>query len=162
MKIGSLCTGSGMLDHAVMQRYPGSKLRWYSEIEKHPSTLLSLRYPGVPNLGDLKKIRWEDLPPIEILTAGYPCQPFSTAGLRKGTDDPRHLWPYIREAIRVLRPRVCLFENVAGHRSKGFDSVLRDCAEDGHDVRWTSVRASDVGAAHRRERLYFAVVPAAD
>jgi DNA (cytosine-5)-methyltransferase 1 len=135
---------------------------WYSEFEKHPSTLLAQRFPGVPNIGDLTKVDWASLPSIEILTGGYPCQPFSQAGKRLGEDDPRHLWPHIREAIRVLRPRITFLENVSGHRSKGFSSVLRDCAEDGLNVRWTSVRASDVGAPHRRERLFFAVHSDAD
>ena len=130
---------------------------WYSEIEKHPAKLLSERFPEVPNLGDLKTIDWNAVEPVDVLTFGYPCQPFSTAGKRLGEEDPRHLWPFIREAIRVLRPRLAFGENVPGHRSKGFSTVLRDCAEDGLDVRWTSVRASDIGAPHRRERLFFVV-----
>ena len=156
MRVGSLCTGYGGLDMAV-ERVLGGRMVWYSEIEKHPSHLLSVRFPGVPNLGDLTKIQWDSVPPVDVLTGGYPCQPFSVAGKRLGEDDPRHLWPYLREAIRVLRPRVAIFENVTNHRSKGFSTVLRDCAEDGLDVRWTSVRASDVGAPHRRERLFFIV-----
>ncbi|WP_425297057.1 DNA cytosine methyltransferase [Nocardia brasiliensis] len=92
---------------------------------------------------------WHSVPPIDILTAGYPCQPFSTSGRRKGKDDPRHLWPFVYEAIRVLRPRLTLLENVAGHRSKGFDTVLGDLAEIGLSAQWVSVRASDIGAPHR-------------
>ena len=83
-----------------------------------------------------------------------PCQPFSAAGQRKGTDDERHLWPYFAEAIRVLRPRYVFLENVAGHRSMGFGSVLGDLAAMRYDAQWCSVRASDVGAPHRRERLF--------
>lgn len=138
----------------------GGEMVWYSEFEKHPSTLLAQRFPGIPNLGDLTAIDWHDVPSIDILTGGYPCQPFSLAGKKLGENDQRHLWPYIREAIRILRPRITFFENVAGHRTRGFATVLRDCAEDGFDVRWTSVRASDVGAPHRRERLFFVVTPA--
>lgn len=90
------------------------------------------------------------------------CQPFSAAGQRKGADDERHLWPHVREAIRHLRPRIALLENVAGHRSLGFDRVLGDCAEDGLSVRWVSLRASDIGAPHGRERLFFVVTDPAD
>lgn len=155
-RIGSLCTGTGMFDHAV-QKVLGGELVWYSEIDKHPSTLLTQRFPGVPNLGDLTKIDWAAVEPVEILTGGYSCQPFSSAGKRLGEKDPRHIWPDIREAVRVLRPRIAVFENVSNHRRIGFSTVLRDCAEDGLHVRWTTVRASDVGAPHQRERLFFVV-----
>lgn len=158
LSVGSLCTGYGGLDMAVHEFFD-AKTVWYSEIEKHPSTLLSARFPGVPNLGDLKEIDWSETSPVDILTAGYPCQPFSAAGKRKGEDDPRHLWPYIRSAIRGLRPRYAIMENVSGHLSKGFDRVLADCAEDGHSVRWVALRASDAGAPHKRERIYFVVTP---
>jgi DNA (cytosine-5)-methyltransferase 1 len=156
MRVGSLCTGYGGLDMAV-ERVLGGEMVWYSEFEKHPSTLLSARYPGVPNLGDLAQIDWHSVPAIDILTGGYPCQPFSVAGKKLGENDSRHLWPYLREAIRILRPRITILENVANHRRIGFDRVLGDCAEDGLHVRWTSVRASDVGAPHKRERLFFAI-----
>jgi DNA (cytosine-5)-methyltransferase 1 len=156
MRIGSLCTGYGGLDLAV-ENTLGGRMVWCSEFEKHPSTLIEQRFPGVPNHGDLTAIDWGSLEPVDVLTGGYPCQPFSVAGLRQGENDDRHLWPHIREAIRVLRPGITILENVAGHRSKGFASVLRDCAEDGLTVRWVSVRASDAGAPHRRERLFFAI-----
>lgn len=156
MKIGSLCTGYGGLDIAV-EKVLGGEMVWYSEFEKHPSTLLAQRFPGIPNLGDLTKIDWNEVPEIDILTGGYPCQPFSIAGKQLGENDPRHLWPYMREAIRILRPRITILENVSNHRRIGFDRVLADCSEDGMDVRWVSVRASDVGAPHQRERLFFVV-----
>jgi DNA (cytosine-5)-methyltransferase 1 len=157
LRIGSLCTGYGGLDMSV-HKVLGGELAWFAEFDKHPSTLLAERFPDVPNLGDIKQINWFNWKPlleVDVLVGGYPCQPFSAAGKRKGENDERHLWPYIREAVRVLRPRYTFLENVAGHRSMGFGTVLRDCAEDGFDVRWCSVRASDAGAPHRRERLFF-------
>jgi len=86
-----------------------------------------------------------------------PCQPFSNAGRREGTNDERHLWPHVREAIRYLRPRYTFLENVRGHLSLGFDTVLRDLTEDGLTARWTTLRAADVGAPHNRERLFILV-----
>ena len=83
-----------------------------------------------------------------------PCQPFSTAGKRKGTKDERHLWPYVRDAIRALRPRLVVLENVRGHLTLGFDAVLTDLAALGMSARWGVVRASDAGAPHGRARLF--------
>lgn len=124
-----------------------------------PCSILAHRFPGVPNLGDMKRIDWATVPPIDVFTAGYPCQPFSHAGRRRGTDDPRHLWPFIREAIRVLRPRLTFLENVDGHRSLGFDRVVGDMAEDGMHVRWVVLPAARVGAPHQRKRLFIAIAP---
>lgn len=151
--IGSLFTGYGGLDIAVQQHYRGT-LAWYAEIEPWPARLLAAHHPGIPNLGDVTRVDWNTVPPVDILTGGYPCQPFSHAGLRKGTGDERHLWPHVAAAVRVLRPRICVFENVAGHLGLGFDIVLADLAALGFDAEWGVVRASDAGACHRRERLF--------
>lgn len=138
----------------------GAQLAWASETAPAPSAVLAHHLPNVPNLGDLTTLDWATVPPVDILTAGYPCQPFSEAGPRKGTDDDRHLWPYIRAAIRHLQPRLTFLENVPGHRSLGFDQVLADMAQDGLYAAWCSVRASDVGAPHHRDRLFIIATPA--
>jgi len=157
--IGSLCTGYGGLDLAA-ERFTGGDTSWVCEYDKHPSTILTQRFPGVPNLHDLTAVDWDTVEPVDVLTAGYPCQPFSHAGQRRGTDDHRHLWPHIADAIRVLRPGLVLLENVAGHLSLGFGDVLGDLASLGYDTRWGVVRASDAGAPHRRARVFIAAIPA--
>ena len=103
-RIGSLFTGYGGLDMAV-QSVLGGDVAWYSEIEPAACTVLAAHYPGVPNLGDITTVTWQDVEPVDVLTGGYPCQPFSHAGQRKGSDDARHLWPHIAAALRagVLR-----------------------------------------------------------
>ena len=126
---------------------------WTCEFDKYASQVIEKRI-NKPNHGDLKTTNWTQVEPIDILTAGYPCQPFSTAGLRKGADDERHLWPYIKEIIRILRPQFIVLENVRGHFGLGFREVLSDLASCGYDATWRLVRASDVGAPHRRERLF--------
>lgn len=88
-----------------------------------------------------------------------PCQPFSQAGHRKGTNDERHLWPYVLDAIKHLRPRIAFFENVLGHVTLGLTEVLEDLAKIGWNAQWTCVRASDVGAPHHRERLFILAYP---
>ena len=153
LRIGSLFSGYGGLDMAVQDFY-GAHVVWYSEIDKHASTILAAHYPGVPNLGDIKSVNWADVPPVDILTGGYPCQPFSHAGSRKGKEDERHLWPYVRDAIAALRPMVTVLENVDGHRSLGFADVLGDIAEMGMSARWGVIRAAEAGAPHGRKRIF--------
>lgn len=88
-----------------VQRVFDAKPAWFAEIDQAPARILAHHYPDVPNLGDVTKVDWGSVPPIDILTAGYPCQPFSQAGHRKGTQDERHLWPHVYAAIKSLRPR---------------------------------------------------------
>ena len=144
----------------AVEQVTGARPAWFVEYDAAPSKILAHHWPDVPNHGDVTAVDWSTMPPVDILTGGYPCQPFSAAGRRKGTNDDRHLWPHVREAIRHLRPRLTILENVAGHRSLGFDRVLGDMAEDGLHVRWASLRASDIGAPHHRERLFILAAPA--
>lgn len=164
LRIGSVCTGYGGLDEAVRQVF-GGELAWVSDVDPGACQIIRHRMPGVPNLGDLRFVHWlrtlQLLGPIDIFCGGYPCQPFSEAGKRKGTDDARHLWPWIAGALRVLRPRVAVFENVSNHLRLGFDTVLRDLAQIGFDAEWALVRADEVGAPHERSRL-FLLATAAD
>jgi len=150
---GSLCSGIGGFDLAIEAVF-GYTQAWHAEIESAPAQVHERHWPGVPNLGDITTVDWAMLPPVDMICAGYPCQPFSTAGRRLGVNDPRHLWPHISHAISVLRPGIVVLENVPGHRSLGFDVVLGSLAEAGYDAEWCSVRASDIGAPHRRERLF--------
>jgi len=158
VKLGSFCTGYGGLDLAVEHHY-GATLTWYSEVDKHASTLLEHRFPGVPNLGDLTALDWGQVEPVDIIAAGFPCQPFSTAGKRRGADDDRAIFQHIADGISVLGPSVVVLENVAGllstgpGRGGGLD-VVGSLAELGFDCRWGVVRASDAGAAHRRARWF--------
>lgn len=89
------------------------------------------------------------------MTAGWPCQPFSVAGKRKGTDDERAIWPHVARCIRALRPKFVVLENVATIVRNGeLGRVGNSLAEAGYDFRWACVRASEVGAPHQRERCF--------
>jgi len=91
---------------------------------------------------------------VDLITGGYPCQPFSAAGQRKGTDDPRHLWPFIRGHIKTIGPSSVFFENVEGHISLGLSTVISDLEEDGYRATWGIFSAREVGAPHQRKRVY--------
>ena len=91
---------------------------------------------------------------VDIITGGYPCQPFSAAGKRLGEDDPRHLWPHIRRHIESIKPARVFFENVEGHISLGLNSVISDLEEDDYRATWGIFSAREVGAPHQRKRVY--------
>ena len=99
---------------------------------------------------------WAAVPPADLVTAGFPCQDISTAGrgagIGKGTRSG--LWTHIAEGLRCLRPDYVFVENVAVLRSRGLGRVLADLAALGYDTQWASLRASDIGAAHRRDRIF--------
>lgn len=140
----------------------GGELAWWSDIAPGPTKVMRYHHPGVPNIGDLRVVDWDTVSPVGILTAGYPCQPFSNAGKRLGTEDPRHLWPWIAYAIARLRPGIVVLENVSAHIRRGFRIVAADLAALGYRVTWTLLRACDVGAPHRRERLFVLATAHAD
>ncbi|MFC3454348.1 DNA cytosine methyltransferase [Amycolatopsis speibonae] len=159
--IGSLCTGMAGLDLGVAAVL-GGRIAWYSDIDPHAAAVLAERLPGVPNLGDLRAVDFATVAPVEVLTAGFPCQDISAAGRRAGIEKGARsgLWSSILDAVRVLRPRLVVVENVAALRWKngGLDRVLAGLAEAGYDAVWRCVRAADIGAAHRRERVFLCAV----
>lgn len=151
LTVGSLFSGIGGLDLGLERA--GMRVVWQSEIDPYCKKVLARHWFGVPNLGDVTRIDWRRVPRADVICGGYPCQPFSCAGKREGERDERHLWPYMRDAIRVLRPRYALLENVPGHLGLGFDRVLADLADLGFDAEWSVVSACSVGAPHMRKRL---------
>lgn len=141
------------------------ELAWYCEYEpptqKHPrpanaaAKVMAHRFPGVPNHGDLTVVDWDQAESVDVIAAGFPCQPFSQAGRRKGQEDGRAIWPYIAAAIRAVRPRYVFLENVSAIAGAGeLARACGDLAQVGYDTCWTCVRASDVRAPHRRERIF--------
>ncbi|MDZ5446546.1 DNA cytosine methyltransferase [Micromonospora sp. 4G57] len=153
-RIGSLCTGYGGLDMAV-ELVLGGHLTWYAEVDRHARAVLEHRWPGVPNLGDIRAVDWTRVEPVDVLTAGFPCQDISNAGKRAGIGG-RHssVWNAVADAVRHLRPPYVFVENVAALLRRGLDVVEADLAALGYDTSWTCLRASDIGAAHRRDRLF--------
>ena len=186
--IGSLFTGYGGLDMAVrMALDPAARVAWTSDVEPGPCKLAEVRWPGVPNLGDITQIDWETVEPVDIICGGSPCQDLSLAGRRAGMASGTRsgLWEAMYEAIKTLRPRLVVWENVRGALTSGAYSlveseqgllgdgadgpdlraagrVVGDLAGIGYDAQWCTIRASDVGAPHQRERLFVTSHPAGE
>lgn len=157
LTVGSLFSGIGGLDLGLERA--GMEVIWQSEIDPFASKVLKKHWPEVVNHGDIKEINWDRVEKPDVICGGYPCQPFSLAGERKGTDDPRHLWPYVRNAISRLRPRYAILENVRGHLSLGGLSVIGDLTAIGYDAEWRVVSAAAVGGSHLRHRLFIVAYP---
>jgi DNA (cytosine-5)-methyltransferase 1 len=157
LTVGSLFSGIGGLDLGLERA--GMDVIWQSEIDPYACKVLAKHWPEVVNHGNIKEINWGSVERPDVICGGYPCQPFSVAGHRKGTEDERHLWPWVLEAISKLRPRYAILENVRGHLTLGGVSVIGDLASIGYDAEWRVVSAASVGAPHRRDRIIIVGYP---
>ena len=131
----------------------------FCEIDSFCTKVLNKNWPTVPVYKDIKELTYEKLKSdgiesIDIITGGYPCQPFSVAGNKKGVEDPRHLWPEYFRLIKECRPTWIIGENVAGHIKLGLDAVQEDLESEGYAFRTFSISASSIGAPHQRERVW--------
>jgi|TARA_B110000261_G_C13010905_1_gene328091 DNA (cytosine-5)-methyltransferase 1 len=156
----SFCSGYGGIERGLDLAGFKHRVIAFSEIEayaianlvnKMEANLLSPS-PIYTNLKTFPAYLFRDK--VSLITGGYPCQPFSAAGHRKGKDDPRHLWPYIRGHIESIRPVQCFFENVEGHISLGLREVISDLESLGYRTTWGIFSAREVGAPHQRKRVY--------
>ena len=160
----SYCTGFRGLERGIERAIGSIRTAVYVEIEAFIiENLLVGMEKGVldaapiwPNIKTFDARPFRDR--IHGIIGGYPCQPFSMAGNRKGTDDPRHLWPYLERDIRAVRPLWCFFENVSGHLSLGFSEVRQSLSDMGYAVEAGIFTAEEVGAPHRRERLFILAI----
>jgi DNA (cytosine-5)-methyltransferase 1 len=161
VRIGSLFAGIGGFDLAA--RWMGWETAWFSEIDPYASAVLAKHWPQVPNHGDITQIDFTQVEPVDMLCGGFPCQPHSLAGKRKASADERDLWGEYERAIRLLRPRYVVAENVPGlltsERGEYFARVLGSLAALRYDAEWTVLSAADVGAPHLRERVWIVAYP---
>ncbi|MFF4409786.1 DNA cytosine methyltransferase [Streptomyces sp. NPDC001404] len=189
-RIGSLCSGYGGLDLAVGEVLGGDVV-WHCEYDPADNTqpaarILAHRWPDAPNHGDITRVDWSTVAPIDVLTAGFPCTDVSLAGRLEGIAPGTRsgIWAHVAHAIAALRPKLVVIENVRGllsapatgsvgpdgqpvddeHRLqnlRGLGAVLGDLATLGLDADWCVYRASDAGAVHRRERVFVIAWPRA-
>ena len=159
-RVLSLCSGIGGLDLGIELAFPGARTVCFVEREAACCQVLVSRMEEgrlapAPVWTDLKTFdgaAWSGC--VDIVSAGYPCQPFSCAGARKGVEDPRHLWPEVRRIIRESGPALVVLENVQGHISKGLRQVLKDLMELGFDAEWGIYSAAQAGSPQRRNRVF--------
>lgn len=186
-KMGSLFSGYGGLDLGVQMALGSGELAWVSDIEPGPKAILKHHHPNVENLGDVTQVAWGQVEPVNVIAGGSPCQDLSVAGVRAGMKPGTRsgLWESMFNAVRTIRPHLVVWENVlgalsanafslmeqrAGHLGNGagrpvlraLGRVLGDLASIGYDAQWASLRASDVGACHRRARVFVVGFPHGD
>jgi len=135
----------------------------FCDFDKYCKKILNKNWPQVPVYDNVKELNYDRLKSdgiisgekgIDIITGGYPCQPFSVAGKQKGEQDPRHVWPEMFRLVQELRPSWVIGENVGGHIKLGLDTVLENLASEGYSTRTFSISASSIGANHQRERVW--------
>jgi DNA (cytosine-5)-methyltransferase 1 len=156
----SICSGVGGLELGLRLAVPESRVVAYVEREAYAVAILEERMEEnalgrAPIWSDLRTFDgkpWRGK--VDCLAGGYPCQPFSAFGKRLAERDERYLWPTIARLVSKIRPPVCFFENVAGHLQLGFATVANDLLSMGYRVKAGLFTAKEVGAPHKRERLF--------
>lgn len=164
MRIGSLFAGIGGFDFAAESL--GWSTAWVSEIDPFACAVLAHHFPHARNLGDITVIDWTQVEPVDVLCAGFPCQPHSLAGKRQASDDSRDLWGECVRAVSLLRPRYFVGENVSGlltsEGGRFFNRVVSNLAALGYAVEWGTLSAAECGAPHQRSRIFIVAYPADD
>jgi len=160
MRVGSLFSGIGGLEYGLERSGLATSSEWMIEMDDFCCSILEKNFPNTLVINDkVENINPLDLPKIDILTAGFPCQPVSTAGSRKGVMDERWLWDEVWRFIDVLRPQYFILENVPGlftaNKGKAFERVIKDIAQSrSYRFEWQIISARSVGAAHLRKRFF--------
>jgi len=145
---------SGIGGFALAAQWAGIETVAFCEIEEFPRKVLQKNFPGIPIHHDIRELDGSEYAGIDIITGGYPCQPFSEAGARKGDKDSRHLWPQMLRIIKQARPTWIVAENVNGHITMGLDTVLHDLEAEGYTTRSIIIPACAVDSPHRRDRIW--------
>jgi len=135
----------------------------FCEIDKYAQKVLKKNFPGVPIFEDIQELDGKRFTDIDLITGGFPCQDISIAGKGEGIEGSRSgLWSEMHRVISEIRPRYALIENVPMLIHRGLERVLCDLAQIGYDAEWQIVGADDVGAWHRRKRIWIVAYPNRD
>jgi DNA (cytosine-5)-methyltransferase 1 len=152
LTFGSLFSGIGGIDLGLERQ--GFSCKWAVEWADFPRSVFEKRFRGVPLYRDASEVDYASLEPVDLIAGGFPCQPVSTAGRRLAQSDDRWLWPQFERAVRELRPRFVLVENVPGLLVRGMGDVLGGLSCLGYDAEWHRISAAEVGAPHLRQRVW--------
>ena len=152
LTVGSLFSGIGGFDLGFERA--GFKVKWQVEKDEWCKKILTKHWPNIPKFGDVKEVGAHNLGAVDVICGGFPCQPFSTAGKRKGKEDDRYLWPEMLRIISELQPCWVVGENVAGLVSMGLDDCLSDLENQGYETQAFIIPACAVNAPHRRDRVW--------
>jgi DNA (cytosine-5)-methyltransferase 1 len=161
--IGSLFSGIGGFELGLERAIPNSKTIWQCEQNAFAQKVLKKHWPDVPIYDDIKEMKHDTIDIVDIICGGFPCQDISQAGKGKGIANGERsgLWFEMLRIIDIVRPRIAIAENVTAitQKGRGMDIVISSLAKIGYDVEWIDVRASDEGAPHKRERIFFVAYP---
>ena len=157
MKVLDLFSGIGGFSLGL--EWAGFETAAFCEFDQEAQKVLRKNWPEVPIFSDVRTLTKQELQDngiydIRLICGGYPCQPFSLAGERRGAEDDRHLWPEMFRLVKELRPDWVIGENVAGHINMGLDEVLADLEAAGYTARPFVIPACAVDAHHRRDRVW--------
>lgn len=145
---------SGIGGFALAAQWAGIETVAFCEIDKFCHKVLNKNFPGIPIHDDIKTLNGADYAGIDIITGGYPCQPFSIAGNQKAEKDDRHLWSEMFRVITQAKPTWVVCENVYGHVTLGLDKVINDMESRGYTVQSFVIPAMAKGCNHRRDRVF--------
>lgn len=145
---------SGIGGFSLAASWAGIETVAFCEKEPFCQNVLHKHWPEVPIVNDIYELRGDEFGAIDIISGGFPCQPFSFAGKREGKEDDRHLWPEMLRVIETAKPTWVLGENVAGIISLALDDVLSDLERIGYSTQAFVIPACAVDAPHRRDRVW--------
>ncbi len=158
--VGSLCSGIGGFENGL-ERVGDFQVRWQVEINPFCIEVLEKHWPTVTRYQDVTTLTGDELEPVDLICAGFPCQPVSYASAtRKGQNSEKWIWPDIARLVGRVRPKVVLLENTPGLLTAGeppgsaFAEVLGDLASHGYDAEWSYISCRDLGAPHLRVRIF--------
>lgn len=159
LTVGSLFSGAGLCDLGLT--WAGFKHQWFCEIDPFCQAVLARHWPETAIYNDVSGLNGMELPPVDVLCGGFPCQDVSSAGTRAGIKQGTRsgLWYEYARLIGEIRPRYVIIENVRGLLSCGIEVVLQDLANIGYDAEWEVLPAAALGAPHHRERVFIVAYP---
>ena len=159
LTVGSLFSGVGLCDLGLA--WAGFDHQWFCEIDPFCRAVLTRHWPDTPIYSDVSGLKGAELPPVDVLCGGFPCQDVSSAGVRAGIKQGTRsgLWHEYARLIKEIRPKYAIIENVRGLLSCGIEIVLQDLAAIGYDAEWEVLPAAALGAPHHRERVFIVAYP---